>query len=202
MKGKRSFRTAGVLVIICASVLLAGSLLAQSSDAVKQTEPTSVQEAARSVFVNGGESHGSGYRGRVTDEFIEVQTRAAALSDAGPQSLVCSEDTGAYTCSPIADEHVIEALKQGKTIYQRTVHAAISEAAVEQRTPIFSSGELLCGEFTDGVASCESVAIAKTHASQGTREIATYLRLSVSFSEGFPLVSIPAATVPLRYAPN
>jgi hypothetical protein len=118
-----------------------------------------------------------------------VQDRGSALLSAGPGHLSCAGSTGAaLTCTPIADPDVLDAVKNGVKVYQRSVRFGIPPAS--RSKPLFDSDEILCAPSTQAALHCVSV-ISQRPSLDSNGDVVTYSPLNVKYDGTTPVVQAP-----------
>lgn len=124
------------------------------------------------------------------------QRAAAALLDAGPQTLSCQAAHDLRSCTVVQPSDVVAALARGESVYQRRVSIGFTAAAIAGAAPVFAADALTCSAAR-GVAAvtCTSVAGSPPRVSADAA-VATYVPLQLKEIDGEPAVIVSAPTQP------
>lgn len=130
---------------------------------------------------------------------LEAQMDQAVA--AGPYSITCEPAVnGTRTCSPMKDESVIPALRQGTEVWGRTVVSFSGGAnAARDSGPMFNVSDLVCSEGSSTVLTCSQVTADRPSVRAGADVFTYYVKHDVTFTSDGRLIShVGAPTIPLR----
>lgn len=137
----------------------------------------------------------------VNARFSEVeqakQDRANAALKAGPSSITCAPGGDALRCAPIADDHVVAALRGGTTVYGRSAITGVTREGGQ--VPKVEADALTCGSpASDGTVQCWPVTQVAPPLLPTSDVVVYYDHFDVTF-EGSRMIGMPGPglTVPV-----
>jgi hypothetical protein len=183
------------LAALMGAVAVAGGLVAAfepfesaSAGSVEASEADGLQailnDSAPGAVVESAEEGSSQISGRLDAEEAAETDRAAALADAGPNSVRCDGVGSPVTCTQVPDSEAIAAVKDGVQLYGRTVYWGISRDMIDRQEPLFASNELVCEDAgSDGTMTCSRVDEVQPTIQVGETLFVTYKPYKVTVDE-------------------